>query len=180
MEAEIVTNGTLKFSYRFENAGEDSFISYLTVQLVNGQGRLDTPFETFDLPTGWTPSGEIDVKLPENFSEATLRFQYYGKGEVYIDGLTWTPEGAEHPEPTEADKVTISSAAILDGKFKLSFPSDKQFDYNLLTNANLSIDTWGVMMNEAGTGETVTFEPIMIEGLPQLFYKVETIRKRDE
>ena len=180
MEAEIVTNGTLKFSYRFENAGEDPMGSWLTVQLVHGQGKPDTPFETFDLPTDWISSGEIDVKLPENFSEATLRFKYYGEGEVYIDGLTWTPEGAEHPEPTEADKVTISSAAISDGKFKLSFSSDKQFDYNLLTNANLSIDTWGVMMNEAGTGEIVTFEPIMIEGLPQLFYKVETIRKRDE
>ena len=97
--------------------------------------------------------------------------------ETYVDQMTWVPEEA-NPEPTDADKVSILSAAVSDGKFTLSFPSDVRFDYNLLTNANLLIDSWGVMTNEVGTGETITFNPEIIEGQPQLFYRVDTIQKK--
>ena len=85
----------------------------------------------------------------------------------------------EHPIPEAKDAVTISSAAVADGKFSLSFKSDEKFDYNLLTNANLLIDSWGVMATEKGTGESITFGPLVIDGLPQLFYKVETIQRKD-
>ena len=85
----------------------------------------------------------------------------------------------EHPIPEAKDAVTISSAAVADGKFSLSFKSDEKFDYNLRTNANLLIDSWGVMATEKGTGESITFGPLVIDGLPQLFYKVETIQRKD-
>ena len=85
----------------------------------------------------------------------------------------------EHPIPEAKDAVTISSAAVADGKFSLSFKSDEKFDYNLRTNANLLIDSWGVMATEKGTGESITFGPLIIDGLPQLFYKVETIQRKD-
>ena len=97
------------------------------------------------------------------------------EGDCTIDRMTWTPGGRE---PTDADKVTISSAAVVGGKFSLSFESKAEFDYNLLTNANLLINSWGVMTNEVGTGETITFEPQIIEGQPQMFYRVDTIRKK--
>ena len=84
-----------------------------------------------------------------------------------------------HPVPEATDAVTISSAAVADGKFSLSFQSDAKFDYNLLTNANLLIDSWGVMATEKGTGEIVVVDPPVIDGMPQLFYKVETIQKQD-
>ena len=61
----------------------------------------------------------------------------------------------------------------------MSFSSDERFDYNLLTNANLLIDSWGRMEKKTGTGKTVIFEPPIVEGQPQLFYKVETIQRRD-
>lgn len=93
-----------------------------------------------------------------------------------IDLMTWTPGG---PEPEEKDAVTISSAAVSDGKFILSFDSDANFDYNLLTNANLlSKESWGVMTNEVGTGGSITFEPKIIEGQPQMFYRVDTIQRK--
>lgn len=86
---------------------------------------------------------------------------------------------SEHPVPEDGeDNVTISSAAVSDGKFTLSFKSDERFDYNLRTNANLLIDSWGIMETRPGTGEPITFEPEIGEGLPQLFYKVETIQKK--
>lgn len=92
---------------------------------------------------------------------------------------SWGDVPPEHPVPEAKDAVTISSAAVADGAFTLSFKSDARFDYNLTTNANLLIDSWGVMATEKGTGETVVFDPPVIDGLPQLFYKVETIQKRD-
>ena len=104
-------------------------------------------------------------------------WNYTRDSAVDIDQMTWVPKGT-HPEPTDADKVTISSAAILDGKFSLSFMSDARFDYNLLTNDNLLINSWGVMTNEVGTGGPITFEPEIIEGQPRLFYRVETIQKK--
>ena len=92
--------------------------------------------------------------------------------------MTWVPEGA-HPKPTDADKVTISSAAVSDGKFTLSFEFNEDFDYLLMTNANLLIDSWGVMEIEGTkTDNILTFEPEIIEGQPQLFYRVDTIQKK--
>ena len=97
---------------------------------------------------------------------------------IRVDLMTWTPEGA-NPEPTDADKVTISSAAVSDGKFTLSFEFNEDFDYLLKTNADLLIDSWGVMEIEGKkTDNILTFEPQIIEGQPQLFYKVETIQKK--
>lgn len=91
----------------------------------------------------------------------------------------WEATG-EHPVPEDGkDNVIISSAAVLDGKFTLSFKSDERFDYNLRTNANLLIDSWGIMETQAGTGESIIFKPAIIDGLPQLFYKVETIQRKD-
>ena len=92
--------------------------------------------------------------------------------------MTWTPYG---PKPEDGvDNVDISSAGIsADGKFTLSFKSDEKFDYNLLTNADLLGGSWGVMgEKKIGNGNILTFEPEIIEGQPQLFYKVETIQKK--
>ena len=97
-------------------------------------------------------------------------------GWVAVD---FVEEPITHPEPTDADKATISAVSVKDGKFTLSFTSDERFDYNLLTNANLLIDSWGKVEKKGGTGETLTFEPEIIDGLPQLFYKVETIQRQD-
>ena len=96
-----------------------------------------------------------------------------------IDNIRWIP--GEHPEPVDGeDNVDISSAGIsADGQsFSLSFQSDERFDYNLLTNANLLINSWGIMEMKEGRGGKITFEPKIIEGQPQLFYKVETIQKK--
>ena len=90
----------------------------------------------------------------------------------------WEPTG-EHPVPEDGkDNVTISSAAVSDGKFTLSFKSDERFDYNLLTNGNLLIKSWGIMETLVGDGKVLIFEPTIIKGQPQLFYKVETIQRK--
>ena len=96
-----------------------------------------------------------------------------------IDRMTWTPKGT-HPEPKEGeDNVDISTAMITDGKFTLSFEFDEEFDYLLKTNANLLIDSWGVMEVEGKKKDKImTFEPQIIEGQPQMFYRVDTIQRK--
>ena len=97
--------------------------------------------------------------------------------ETIILTAVWEATG-EYPIPVDGeDNVTISVAAVSDGKFSLSFKSDERFDYNLLTNANLLINSWGIMETLPGDGLILKFEPQILEGQPQLFYRVETIQK---
>ena len=167
-----LTNGTLRFWWK-STGGTQSVVwrfgekrGNLILEETDGQWR--------EVVTNLSFSGEIDTNY--------IQIQHqYGNSEdaCYIAKLTWTPEGS-HPEPVDGkDNVTISSAAVADGKFTLSFQSDEKFDYNLLTNANLLIkEGWGVMEKKTGTGEPITFKPPIIEGQPQMFYKVETIKKK--
>ena len=173
------TNGVLTFFYRIERKNSNEKDNYLKV--VAGTEEL---FKSADAKSDWgeTPSPECKLCTGD-----VVTFRFYvsalgGQDGDYadIDGIRFVPVGdGSHPVPEATDAVTISSAAVADGKFSLSFKSDAKFDYNLLTNANLLIDSWGVMATEKGTGETVVVDPPVIDGMPQLFYKVETIQKQD-
>ena len=123
----------------------------------------------------WT---EVTVQLPE-WQNQYIAFGHNDAMAAWLDHVTWTPDEPTHPTPTDADKATILAAGVKDGKFMLSFTSDERFDYNLLTNANLLIDSWGRMEKKTGTGAAITFEPPIVDGLPQLFYKVETVQRQD-
>ena len=175
--AKLEASGTLSYYWKGEGDGdEQEFWVGLSIeekQHYPPGANLDSHY--ISETQGWTKS-EVKIEVPAG----EVRYVWFAHREsisVGLDCVTWTPDGA-HPEPTDADKVTISSVAASDGKFILSFDSKADFDYNLLTNANLLIGSWGVMATEKGTGETITFEPQIIEGLPQLFYKVETIQRK--
>ena len=174
------TNGVLTFFYRIKREYTDEKVNYLIVR-VAGTKEL---FNSAEARSDWgeTPSPECKLCTGD---VVTFRFYVSAQGGqdgdyADIDGIRFVPVGdGSHPVPEATDAVTISSAAVADGKFSLSFQSDAKFDYNLLTNANLLIDSWGVMATEKGTGETVVVDPPVIDGMPQLFYKVETIQKQD-
>ena len=173
------TNGVLTFFYRIERKNSNEKYNYLKVV-----AETKELFKSADAKSDWgeTPSPECKLCTGD---VVTFRFYvsaYGGQDGDYadIDGIRFVPVGdGSHPVPEATDAVTISSAAVADGKFSLSFKSDAKFDYNLLTNANLLIDSWGVMATEKGTGEIVVVDPPVIDGMPQLFYKVETIQKQD-
>ena len=173
------TNGVLTFFYRIRRMYADGE-NYLIVRVAETKEL----FKSADAKSDWgeTPSPECKLCTGD-----VVTFRFYvsadgGQDGDYadIDGIRFVPDGGgSHPVPEATDAVTISSAAVADGKFSLSFKSDAKFDYNLLTNANLLIDSWGVMATEKGTGEIVVVDPPVIDGMPQLFYKVETIQKQD-
>ena len=167
----ITTNGVLHFWWKATGAELD--LQYL-FNATYKSDRLDDEYSY-----GMWNETNIVVSLTDlKTDSALLSFFHWKNGICWIAKLTWTPEGS-HPEPVEGeDNVTISSAAVSDGKFTLSFKSDERFDYNLLTNANLLIDGWGVMETQVGNGDIRTFEPQIIEGQPQLFYRVDTIQRK--
>ena len=173
------TNGVLTFFYRIKRRCADGE-NYLIVRVAETKELFKSAAAKSDW--GETPSPECKLCTGD-----VVTFRFYvsadgGQDGDYadIDGIRFVPVGdGSHPVPEATDAVTISSAAVADGKFSLSFKSDAKFDYNLLTNANLLIDSWGVMATEKGTGEIVVVDPPVIDGMPQLFYKVETIQKQD-
>lgn len=172
MHANIGTNGTLTFKWQ-PSGGSSRWLSVV----VEGTKDPIEPYY-FDAEDGGNWS-DAKVTIPEFADGGTgVQIKIMSDGGIcFVDQMTWVPEGA-HPEPGPADAVKISTAAVSDGKFVLSFTSDARFDYNLLTNANLLINSWGVMANEKGTGETITFEPEINEDQPRLFYRVETIQRK--
>ena len=141
------------------DAGKDNDVAYTEPGLSGTSGEWST-FSTNGIP-----------------ADSWIHLYFYSSvGTCDIDQMTWTPGG---PKPGEKDAVEIKSAAVSDGKFTLSFEFNEDFDYLLKTNADLLIDSWGVMEIEGKpTDNILTFEPQIIEGQPQLFYKVETIQKK--
>lgn len=174
--ADINSSGTLSFCWKARKEG-GGLGAKATLSVFCGESEIGVYQTSKDIE--WQHV-EIHVDIQKG-ATASVGFSYNGMVfGVWVDHMTWTPDGGgSHPVPEATDAVTISSAAVADGKFSLSFKSDAKFDYNLLTNANLLIDGWGVMATEKGTGETVVVDPPVIDGMPQLFYKVETIQKQD-
>ena len=171
MHANIGTNGTLTFKWQ-PSGGSSRWLSVVV------EGTKDPIEYYFNAEEGGNWS-DAKVTIPEFADGGTgVQIKIMSDGGIcFVDQMTWVPEGA-HPEPGPADAVKISSAAVSDGKFVLSFPSDARFDYNLLTNANLLIDSWGVRGTLVGDGNILTFKPQISEDQPQLFYKVETIQRK--
>ena len=180
MYAHITTNGVLSFKYKL--TAEYDTIRVIIGQFWEGNPVMPEPYQwkfTYQEGEEWQ---DAVCEIPAlDWDSAYIRV-YHQKldesGIAYVDQMTWVPEGA-HPEPTDADKVTISSAAVSDGKFTLSFEFNEDFDYLLKTNADLLNGSWGVMEIEGTkTGNILTFEPEIIEGQPQMFYRVDTIQKK--
>ena len=96
-----------------------------------------------------------------------------------IDGMTWTPKGS-HPEPGPGDEPKITGMSVSpDGKtFILSFVTKAEFDYNLMTNAELSVEGWGVKETLEGGGGIQTFKPEIDDAFKRFFYRIETIQRK--
>ena len=181
MLAEVKTNGVLCFRWKVEckNFVGELYVDYCDSSRPPKEGK----FLTAEVQDEEWHEARCEIKLnqDEYAFPLTLKLGIYNRNDMqataYVTDVTWTPAGG-NPDPKPGDAVKISSVEIVDGSFKLSFTSDAKFDYNLLTNANLLIDSWGVMTNKPGTGKTVTFDPEILPGVSQMFYKVETIRKK--
>ena len=109
-----------------------------------------------------------------------LRINYNTEGEsptqVFVDQMTWTPA---ETEPQRGDPVPISSATAEGGMFKLTIPTASGKSYGVWTNANLLIDSWGLMGEpQKATGDSLKFEWTILPELPQLFFRAHEVEYR--
>lgn len=90
-----------------------------------------------------------------------------------IDRMTWTPKGKN---PTPGEQVKVSAAGVADGTFTLSFTGTSGFDYGVWTNADLTIDSWGLMGEpQTGEDETLDFSWTILPEMPQLFFRAHKV-----
>ncbi len=169
LEMSLTTPGTLTFSYKMVQG--DS----LKV-LLAGEQVYDSATDSSLTDNQWVI---VSVVVPSSPAKIAWEVTAAGATGVFLDNFRWVPEGGTiHPEPTENDRVTVSNVSIENGQFILKFAGNATFDYELWTNANLSLPSWGVMATTNGE-EEVIFKPQILPSHPQLFYKVRTIKKRD-
>lgn len=88
---------------------------------------------------------------------------------IDIDQMTWTPAS---PDPQRGEAVTIKSASVADGVFKLGVEGESGVNYGVWTNADLRVpvEDWGFMTNRLGEGVSFEFELKILPDEPQLFY----------
>jgi len=182
MTSSVITNsGTLTFFWRPED-GDGSFLFWID-EYGGEQPEFRPAYPTKKEVPRITGSDGVWVMVTTNFviNAGERKFIHLANDDftstISVDLMTWTPD-SDYPMPVEGrDNAVISAASVVDGRFVLSFAGTNVFDYVLRTNADLQVKSWGEMMRTNGE-RTVTFEPPILPGLPQLFYKVETIQKK--
>ena len=91
-----------------------------------------------------------------------------------IDRMTWTPKGKD---PTPGEQVRVSATAVENGAFKLSVAAASGSDYGVWTNADLTVDSWGLMGEpQAGEDETtLDFSWTILPEMPRLFFRAHKV-----
>ena len=173
MSANVGSAGTLVFTLDLYNEDEElriSVVGSLVTKKTVGQGQTVTVSVPEDAQTitiaSNNPQGHYDPEL--------LRC------EAYISNMTWTPAGSGG-EPTPGAMVKPSAAGVKDGVFSLTIPTASGTDYGVWTNANLLIDSWGLMGEgdekvKKGDGNPLIFEWTIIPEMPQLFFRAHEVK----
>ena len=130
--------------------------------------------------TTWTKYGPIDI---EDISSVKLVFELgFGSNPTYtytvwIDQMTWVPDGAE---PTEDDKPTITGFTATAGGFRLAVDGSNisdSFGYQILATNELVVGDWPVKTNLTAEALKAGYDIVPEEGEPTMFYKVKVVPK---
>ncbi len=172
--ASVPTNGTLTFYARCYGGGE--------VGLRCSQGRNVDDKNATNVSV--KADGEwqmVTIGIEKQGSPWNVALKYPGSSTIYIDQMTWTPEGADKSKakPTKKDARDISSVSFSSGRLALTFTNaDERFDYQLRGTNDPSVarSLWPVLLTTNGVG-TITVEPPVDSEGRQMFYYLQTIGK---
>lgn len=90
-----------------------------------------------------------------------------------LDHVVWMPEGGE---PTPGEPVEVTEAGVADGVFKMTIWAENETDYGVWTNADLTVDSWGLMGKpQPGKGQPLEFKWTIVPGFPQLFFRAHEV-----
>ncbi len=160
--ARIRTNGTLTFWWKPTNKNALLFVGLrggtnpnvnTLIEAEYAEGKLNE-WNTIDV--GGNESVTLPIRLNPGVTNAVIQIKHLYKdahddenGYLYIDDVTWTPEGESHPEPGEGDwrevtslSVTAKAGSPTEKELSLSFSGDVNFDYRLLSSDTLLPPNW--------------------------------------
>ena len=82
-------------------------------------------------------------------------------------------------EPTPGEPVEVTATGIEGNVFSLTIPAksvESGKDYGVWTNADLTVDSWGLMGEpQKGKGDSLKFTWTIIPEFPQLFFKARKV-----
>ncbi|MBQ0032526.1 MAG: InlB B-repeat-containing protein [bacterium] len=171
MAATGTTCGTLSFHWQASESG-------VVLELRDTDRR--------NAIGSWTFSGSAEgqqdsvfVELPEDRDFQVMNFRIYFSSEedahaiVNIDQMTWTPAGGE---PKQGEPVAATAVGVENGVFSLTIPTESGKDYGVWTNADLTVDSWGLMGNpQKGDGNPWKVDWTILPGFPQLFFRAHKV-----
>lgn len=184
LTTSVTNSGTLYFKCKI-NATTTSTFTKLRI----GFSKNNT---TFAFPSGNTIDFMAYEMLTAYGAERSVRIEVDEGQRVYVhmmaiwpdhndvisvNDVRWVPDGVgPEPEPQPGEPVRISSATMTDGAFVLTVPGLSGVRYGVWTNADLTVDSWGFMKSQEGTGEPFDIELERLPDCQQLFYRAFTVK----
>ena len=178
LSATGMVRGTLSFYWKADSAGAKLNL-YCDHGGIWSQDPLDC--EIAQAADTWQHA-EFSIPEPtagKSFLVMKLELSDENTGTgISIDQVTWTPSGTE---PQQGEPVMPTAAGVEDGVFSLTIPTASGKSYGVWTNANLLIDSWGLMGEgdekvKKGDGNPLIFEWTIIPEMPQLFFRAHEVK----
>lgn len=140
-------------------------------------GDMETPAvvcEATSDETGFVTFGPYEITAS---SDTPVVVKFAGVKSYFsgcsLDNVNWTPEGGK---PTPGEPVAVTAAGVAGGVFSLTIPTASGTDYGVWTNADLAIDSWGLMGEpQKGKGEPMEFKWTILTEFPQLFFRAHKV-----
>lgn len=172
LSAVVDESGALSFWWKAVDEQD-----WLTVECTTVDGH--TVLFTKDLPwksDDWV-TDSLRIDLPFGMDAVQVRFVHSNPADIFLDCVTWVPDGGG--EPTPGDPVAVTAAGVENGVFSLTIPAksvESGTDYGVWTNADLTVDSWGLMGDpQPGEGKPLEFRWTIIPGFPQLFFRAHKV-----
>ena len=173
--ASVPTNGTLTFYARCD-VGE-------AILRCSQSVNVDVEYSATNVSVTANDDWQlVSIDIAKFGSPWNVVLKYnMGSSTIYIDQMTWTPEGADKAKtkPSKKDARDISSVSFSSGRLALTFTNaDERFDYQLRGTNDPSVarSLWPVLLTTNGVGTIMVEPPVDSEGR-QMFYYLQTIGK---
>ena len=164
---EALTVG-VTFRLNDGTSAPDDIFTNITCEAGKAIGRLPVTASEGRSFLGWmtAPDGDATVDATWIVPSDEDGLQLYAK---------WSSGG----EPTPGEPVEVTAAGVADGVFALTIPTESGTDYGVWTNADLTVDSWGLMGEPLeGEGKPMEFKWTILPEFPRLFFRAHEIEYR--
>ena len=171
MHANITTNGTLSFWYRLSDE-----TARIVVNVCSSGANPTTVGSLFGESGKWRHA-TFDIPF-QPLQGYCIEITHLDGGDVYIDQMTWTPEGSE-PKYVDVDSP-VTGFSMADGKLVFAFnaTNDEASAYHLLGTNDLVAPMPWPMVFEIGKKPfgPHSFEIPIKENEPKMFYRIRALK----